>query len=63
MAENKVIAFIKEARGELKKVNWPTRAQTIRYTGMVIGVSIAVAVFLGVLDYFFEYVLRMYVIK
>jgi preprotein translocase subunit SecE len=25
MAENKVFTFIKEARGELKKVNWPTK--------------------------------------
>ncbi|MFA5926062.1 MAG: preprotein translocase subunit SecE [Parcubacteria group bacterium] len=63
MAENKVATFIKEARGELKKVNWPTRDQTIKYTGMVIGFSLSVAIFLGVLDYFFEYVLRTVVIK
>jgi len=63
MAENKVFTFIKEARGELKKVNWPTRAQTIRYTAQVIGVSLAVAIFLGVLDYYFEYILKTFVIK
>jgi preprotein translocase subunit SecE len=63
MAENKAITFIKEARGELKKVNWPTRAQTIKYTAQVIGISVAVAIFLGILDYYFEYILRTFVIK
>ncbi len=63
MAENKAITFIKEARIELRKVNWPTRAQTIKYTIQVIGVSLAVAAFLGILDYFFEYILKTFVIK
>lgn len=63
MAENKILAFIKEARIELRKVNWPTRAQTIRYTSLVIGVSIGVALFLGVLDFSFEYILRTFIIK
>ena len=63
MAENKILTFIKEARIELRKVNWPTRAQTIRYTSLVIGVSIGVALFLGVLDFGFEYILRAFIIK
>lgn len=60
---NKILTFIKEARIELRKVNWPTRAQTIRYTSLVIGVSLAVAAFLGVLDFSFEYILRTFIIK
>ncbi|MDP1884606.1 MAG: preprotein translocase subunit SecE [Candidatus Moranbacteria bacterium] len=60
---NKILTFIKEARIELRKVNWPTRSQTIKYTSLVIGVSIGVAIFLGVLDFGFEYILRTYVIK
>lgn len=50
----KIISFIKEAREELKKVSWPTKEQTIKYTGIVIGISLAVALFLGVLDLFFS---------
>lgn len=50
----KAINFIKEAREELKKVSWPTREQTVKYTGLVIGVSLAVALFLGILDMFFS---------
>lgn len=63
MADNKLLTFIKESRAELNKVNWPTREQTIKYTGLVIGLSLAVAIFLGALDYLFEYTLRTFIIK
>lgn len=59
---NKLWQFVKESRAELRKVNWPTRAQTVKFTGLVIGVSLAVAIFLGTLDYMFEYILRTFVI-
>ena len=42
---NKIITFLKETRVELKKVNWPTRRETIKYTLIVLGVSLGVAVF------------------
>jgi len=60
---NKIITFVKEARIELKKVNWPTKKQTINYTLLVIGVSVAVSIFLGSLDYLFGYLLKVFVIK
>lgn len=53
----KIADFIKEARVELRKVNWPTKQQTINYTLVVIGLSIAVALFLGGLDLIFREVL------
>ncbi|MEK9178574.1 MAG: preprotein translocase subunit SecE, partial [Patescibacteria group bacterium] len=43
--------FIRETRDELKKVRWPTRADIIRLTSVVIIVSLIVGVFLGTLDY------------
>ncbi|HEX9504324.1 MAG TPA: preprotein translocase subunit SecE [Patescibacteria group bacterium] len=45
------IQFIKEARAELGKVVWPSRAETIRVTIAVVVLSLAVAVFLGFVDY------------
>jgi preprotein translocase subunit SecE len=60
---NKITNFLKEARVELTKVNWPTKQQTINYTLIVIGISIAVAVFLGGLDYFFEYIIKIFILK
>ena len=55
---NKAVDFVKEARVELKKVNWPTKQQTINYTLIVIGLSIAVALFLGGLDFIFSEILK-----
>ena len=60
---NKIWTFIKESRAELRKVNWPTREQTIKFTGAVIGVSLAVAAFLGFLDYLFEYILKQFIVQ
>ena len=60
---NKLWTFVKEARAELRKVNWPTREQTIKFTGVVIGMSLAVAIFLGSLDYLFEYLSRTFIVK
>jgi preprotein translocase subunit SecE len=60
---NKITTFIKEARVELKKVNWPTREKTIKFTSAVIGISIAVALFLGALDLLFESIMKTIIIK
>jgi preprotein translocase subunit SecE len=60
---NKIIQFVKEAKAELLKVNWPSRQQTINYTLMVIAISIVVALFLGGLDYFFGYILKTFIVK
>ena len=47
----KLISFLKEVKLEVKKVNWPTKEETIRYTLIVIGISTGVALFLGGLDF------------
>lgn len=49
-ATQKTVTFFKEVKLELKRVNWPTREATIKYTLVVLGVSIALAVYLGGLD-------------
>lgn len=46
----KVINFLKEVKTEVKKVNWPTKQEVFKYTAIVLGVSVVVAVFLGGLD-------------
>ncbi len=56
----KIAQFLKEVRLEMKKVNWPTREETVRHTLIVIGVSIAVAIFLGGIDYVFKAVLNKF---
>lgn len=55
----KLKTFLEEARYELKRVNWPTREQTTRYTLFVIILSLALSLFLGVLDLSFLEVLKV----
>lgn len=52
--DNKLISYLKGARDELKKVIWPSKKETIKHTLMVIGVSLAVAIFLGAIDFIFS---------
>lgn len=59
---NKIISFIKEAKAELMKVNWPTKKQTINYTLVVVLLSLVVSVFLGSLDYLFSSILKAFII-
>lgn len=42
---------MKEAKAELTKVVWPTRREAIRITLGVIALCLAVAAFLGAVDY------------
>jgi preprotein translocase subunit SecE len=58
----KIINYIKDTRGELKHVSWPTRKQTISFTLIVIAVSLAVALYLGVFDFIFTQLLEKFVI-
>lgn len=47
------ITFLKEVQLELYKVTWPTRAETIRLTVLVILISVFVGLFITGLDYGF----------
>ena len=58
----KIITFLKEVKVELKKVNWPTKQETVKYTLIVIGVSFAVAIFLGGLDFIFTWLISKFII-
>ena len=58
---NIFIDYIKGSRLEMKKVNWPTRRDTLRFTGIVIALSLVVAAFLGGLDFIFAAILRLLV--
>jgi len=48
---NNIKRYFKGAVQELKKVNWPTRKETIRYTLGVLGLSFTVAIILGLVDF------------
>ncbi len=50
--------YFKDVRSELRHVSWPSRAQTIAYTAVVIIASLGTAVYLGLLDYSFAAIIR-----
>jgi preprotein translocase subunit SecE len=57
-----IVPFLKDVRAELKRVDWPSKKDTIKYTLVVIGASLTVAFFLGGLDFLFTFLINKFVI-
>jgi len=58
----KITTFFKEVNMEVRKVNWPPRQQILNYTMIVLGISAAVALFLGGLDFVFTTIINKFVL-
>lgn len=56
---SKVFDFLKEVQVELSKVVWPSRAQTIKLTIIVIMVTIIVGFFIGGVDFLLQRVTNL----
>jgi preprotein translocase subunit SecE len=56
-----MLSFVKEVRVELSKVTWPTRAETINLTILVVLISVAAGLYLGGLDLLFTQMLKLLV--
>lgn len=50
--------FIGELRQEFKRINWPSRQETVKMSATVIVISLLVAAFLGALDFLFATVIQ-----
>ncbi|HNP75023.1 MAG TPA: preprotein translocase subunit SecE [bacterium] len=48
---NALAQYVKDSKNELKKVTWPTKKEVKQHTILVIGISLGVAAFLGIVDY------------
>jgi len=46
--------YITETIGELRKVTWPTRREATNLTVIVLAVTLAVGMYLGLADYIFS---------
>ncbi len=57
------IEYLKETKGEMKHVSWPTRDQVIAYTTIVILVSLLTAALLGAFDALFTSLLEKYLLS
>lgn len=58
---NAIARYVRETRGEMRKVTWPTRDEATRLTLIVLAVTAAFAVFLGLVDLAWSTVLEQLV--
>lgn len=56
-----MLDFLKESYNEFKKVEWPSKDETKKLTLYVIGISIAIGLFVGGIDFIFEKFLSIYI--
>ena len=54
--------FVQESKQEFNRINWPTWRETANLTIIVIVFSIALAAFLGAIDYGFTYFLQTFLL-
>ena len=57
------ITYLKEVKVEMKKISWPTRQDTVKYTLMVVGASLFMGLFLGALDFIYSTILNKVILK
>lgn len=55
------LSFIREAREELKKVSWSSRQTTMRYTVIVIAMSLGVSLITGGMDWILSTLLKTFI--
>ena len=51
---SRFINYLKDTQAELKHVSWPTQKQSIIYTALVVGISVVVAILVGLFDFVFS---------
>lgn len=59
----KIKSFFKEVWVEMKRVSWLSQKDVTRYTIIVLVATIAVAIFLGGLDFIFTEILKKFILK
>jgi len=55
--QNALVRYVRDTRGELRKVRWPSRDEAWALTKIVLAVTFGMAIFLGALDLFFGWML------
>jgi len=58
----KTFDFLRESFLELKKVNWPTKKETLNYTLIVLVVTTVVAIYLWACDLIFVTLLKKFLL-
>ncbi len=50
----RIVKFLKDYKGELKKITWPTAKQTAKNTGIVLAAMVVLGLFVVLLDLAFS---------
>ena len=58
----RLIQYIRDTRGELKHVSWPTTKQATIFTILVIVISLVISALLGLFDFIFTGLLNKFFI-
>ena len=53
--------FLQEVKGELKKVSWSKRQELFDSTVAVIVATVLLGIFIGVVDFFFSQMIRIFI--
>ena len=51
ITNNPVVNYLRESKMELEKVAWPTKKDTLMYSGIVVALCVAVAAYFGAFDW------------
>ncbi len=60
---NQAVEFFREVKAELSKVIWPNREQTVKLTAIVVGVSLLLGFYIGLLDMGFTKLVNLFLIR
>ncbi len=61
--QDRVVRYLREVRAELTRVEWPSRAELIAMTVVVIIVLLAMALYLGAWDALFTWMFQKVLVK
>ncbi len=48
-----IVRYLREVRGEVRKIVWPSQPTTIRLSTIVLAVTISMSILLGLIDWIF----------
>jgi preprotein translocase subunit SecE len=60
---DRVIAYLREVRTELARVDWPTRREMVSMTVVVVVVLLALAIYLGFFDYVYTVIVKRWLVQ
>lgn len=56
-----LLQYLRDTKGELAHISWPTRNKAILFTILVVVLSVFTAVYLGLFDSLFVYFIKTFV--